>query len=140
MNPCRFVACAFVTIAVACSGPPDATLTSIAGWAARQGVARGSVESRHLPPEYAHVSKNGDALIARLRDGRTCALLYTSIGFKENFDAVLTCDAPIAPDDLRVQPDYHREYVTFPHAGAFEELYVRKKRSDRVYDVFFDLN
>jgi len=119
---------------------PQAATDRVVDWAASQSVAPGRVRSFRLPVQYAAFAINGFVSVARLKDGRTCALLIEGIGYKDNFEGVLTCSAPLRESEVVRSANYPRSYISLPGYGRFEELYISSKRNDRTYDVYFDLN
>ncbi len=134
----------FVASALLASGRSvfltQATIDEMTAWAARQSVAPGHVRTLALPQGLRGWAQGGNAAIAHLKDGRTCVLVVTVVGYKDNFDGVLACTGPLAKAEIVESPDYHRSYVSLPGYEGFEELYVRAQRNDRTVDVFFDLN
>lgn len=92
-----------------------------------------------LPPGLAHLTSTGTASGLRTSDGRLCALLKTSIGWKENFEGVFCTDGPLRRSEV-IGDDTGRPYISIGDASLFQELYIRRRYSDRCYAVFFDLN
>lgn len=109
-------------------------------WARSQSFELGSTHDVLLPKELVAASIDGRAHVARLGDGRTCVLLKKSIGWKGNFDGLLQCDAPLLESEVISAPPAQRAYVTLVGYTPFEELYIRKRRNDRTFEVYFDLN
>jgi hypothetical protein len=109
-------------------------------WVRAKGLAAGSTHDLSLPEDLAAASADARVHVARLADGRTCILLKKSIGWKNNFDGVLQCDAPLRPSEVVAAPPVPRAYVTLPGHALFEELYVRSRRDERGFNVYFDLN
>lgn len=112
----------------------------VVDWAAAQNVPPGRVTSLRLPLRYSLLSVTGYANIAHLKDGRTCVLLVEAVGYKDNFEGVLSCTQSLRDSEIVRSDNYPRSYISLPGYGEFEELYVSSKRNDRTYDVFFDLN
>jgi hypothetical protein len=113
-------------------------------WARAQGVKAGTVRSMRLPPRLIASGNGAPVSIAHLRDGRYCVLVITQIGYKDNFEGVLTCTAPLRPREIIPAAGTYPSYVSLtscalPGCGVFEELYIRATRNDRTYDVGFDL-
>ena len=66
-------------------------------------------------------------------------LLKTVIGWKDNFRGLLLTTAPVTAAEVK-QDSRGRQFISLPAPPPWEELYVQKKRSDQVWEVFFDLN
>jgi hypothetical protein len=111
----------------------------VLAWAAGQNVAAGEVVELTLPPALAHVSQGGVVHVARTGDGRHCVLLKKSVGWKENFEGLLCCDGALRPSEV-VEPRTGAAYISLPGLGIFEELYIRRRYSDLLFEVYFDLN
>jgi hypothetical protein len=125
-------------LGVQCGGStPDPRVLE---WVRAKDLALGSTHELSLPDNLAKVSVDARVHVARLADGRTCILLKKSIGWKSNFEGVLQCDAPLRPAEVVTAPPALRTYVTLPGHAVFEELYVRVRRDERTFDVYFDLN
>lgn len=122
------------------SRTPQPVVDAVSRWVAQQPVPRGKTASLKLPPSLASASIRGGVIVAHLNDGRYCFLLFTEIGWKDNFEGTFACNAPFLPSEIVRDPNYGRDYISINGAGAFDELYVRKLRDDRTADVFFDLN
>jgi hypothetical protein len=123
---------------------PDAA-AGVLDWARAQGVKPGTVRSTKLAPGLIPSGGGTPVSIAHLQDGRYCVLLITQIGYKDNFEGVLTCTAPLRRSEIIPAAGTYSSYVALtscalPGCGIFEELYIRAARNDRSYDVFFDLN
>lgn len=140
----RLVAIAAVLATVACGfrrAAPQSAIDGAVDWAAAQNVARGKVHSLRLPARYYSLAVNGWAGVAHLKDGRTCVLFVREIGYKDNFAGVFACNGPLRDSEIVHSENYAgRTYISLAGYGEFEELYISKKRNDRSYDVYFDLN
>lgn len=112
--------------------------TSVFEWVQGRDVKSGSTQSFTLPSELRDASADGKVYATRLGDGRLCAMVKMHIGYKDNFDGALRCDAPLTTKDI-VQIS-GRPCLSLPGDGLFEELYVRKRIGDHEAEVFFDLN
>jgi hypothetical protein len=117
----------------------DAGCDGLLAWAAGQDVAEGSTAELTLPPELARASHDGLAHVGRATDGRRFVLVKKSVGWKDNFEGRLCCDAPLRPGEL-VEPESGAPYVSLAGLGIFEELYVRSREGERRLEVYFDLN
>lgn len=112
----------------------------VVGWAAAQRIPRGRVHSIRLPLQLSLLSVTGYANIARLKDGRTCVLLVEGVGYKDNFEGVLSCTKSLCESEIVRSGNYPRSYIALPGYGEFEELYISSQRNERTYEVYFDLN
>ena len=112
----------------------------VLAWVRGQNLPPGTTRVLAIPDELAKASADAQVHVARLADGRTCILLKKSIGWKDNFEGVLACDAPLLATETVVAPPAPRSYVTLSGHAIFEELYVRARHDDRTFDVYFDLN
>jgi hypothetical protein len=120
-------------------------IQSVLDWATKQGVKPGMVRHARLPAGFAAFGQDNAVDIVRLKDGRTCFLLKTHIGYKDNFEGVLACTAPLLHGELVAAQGTYPAYVSLtacalPGCGVFEELYIRRTRDPRTFDVAFDLN
>ena len=113
-------------------------------WASQQPVPLGEVRGVKLPPETIGFATDRPVQIVRLKDGRTCFLFKTHVGYKDNFEGVASCTQPLLPSELLPAHDTYGPSISLTNCvracGVFEELYVRRARDDRTYDVYFDLN
>jgi hypothetical protein len=109
-------------------------------WAETQGLKPGKVQQLRLPADLARSTKTGSVDVAHLADGRYCVLLVTEVGWKDNFEGRLLCSRPFSSAEFVSPGDGRATYVSLPGYGIFEELYVRRARSDRNLEVYFDLN
>lgn len=111
-------------------------------WAATQDVPAGTSRRLPLPPELEKQSEDRRATVARPDGRRLCVWVKTDIGYKENFEGLLFCDAPLEVGeyvDKPVEPE-GAPYISLQGEMDFEELYVRKKIDDKSYEIYFDLN
>jgi hypothetical protein len=130
-------------IFVGCARAPVVTpdeIRAVNDWGMKQGVRPGDVSKTTLPPGLISFGRNATLHIAHLKDGRYCFLLVTTVGYKDNFDGVLWCTLPLKPSEIVPAEKDRASYVSLPGYGIFEELYIRQARSDRMFDVYFDLN
>jgi hypothetical protein len=97
-----------------------------------------------LPPGTIGFAPAGSVPIAHLRDGRTCFLFVTKVGYKDNFEGVASCTQPLLPKETASAHGTYGPSIALSNCihtcGVFEELYVRHARDDRTYDVYYDLN
>jgi hypothetical protein len=119
-------------------------VAALRDWASQQRVPLGTVRSVKLPAESFAFAKDRFVQIAHLNDGRTCFLLTTELGFKDNFEGIVSCTRPLLPNEMVPAQGTYGPYIALTNCvracGVFEELYVRRARDDRTYDVYFDLN
>ena len=92
-----------------------------------------------LPPRLAHMAATGTASGLRTRDGRFCVLLKTTIGWKGNFQGIFCSDGPLLPSEI-IGGATRRAYISIGDEYLFQELYIRRRYSDRCFAVYFDLN
>jgi hypothetical protein len=107
-------------------------------WVQARDLASGTTHALELPPELRGASEDGKVVAARLSDGRLCVLLKTRIGFKDNFEAVVRCSAPLRAEEIVEDPE--RPYLSLSGHGIFEELYIRKRIGSAELTVYFDLH
>jgi hypothetical protein len=67
-------------------------------------------------------------------------LLKTKLGYKDNFTGIVSCDAALDQTEISRADVSTHEYIALAGQGIFEELYIRHRIGDRMYDVYFDLN
>lgn len=119
-------------------------VAALRDWAAQQRVPLGAVRSVKLPAGAFTFAKERSAQIVHLKDGRTCFLLTTELGYKDNFEGVLSCTQPVLASERIGAHDTYGPSISLTNCvsacGVFEELYVRNERDDRTFDVYFDLN
>jgi len=109
-------------------------------WIRLQGTATtDKAEEFHLPSDLASIAARGTAIGLRTADGRHFALVKTWVGWKDNFEGILCCDAPLRDHEV-IGSAAERPYISIDNVGAFEELYIRKCYSPVCCSVFFDLN
>lgn len=111
-------------------------------WASAQDVPAGESRRLQLPPELESQSVDHRATVARPDARRICVLVKTVIGWKENFEGVLHCNAPLQPGEY-VDPPAEpggSSYISLDGDADLQELYVRKKLDAQSYEVYFDLN
>ena len=101
-----------------------------------QNVPSGHTTSLELPADLRRGVADGQAHIAHLSNGRVCILLKTRVGYKDNFSGRVACTAPFSASEV-IEGD--RPYLSLAGHGVFEELYIRRRPSDRMLDVYFDL-
>jgi hypothetical protein len=130
-----------------CSVAPTVSSSDIAtlrDWSVRQSVPLGTVRGVKLPAGSFAFAKDRFVQIVRLKDGRTCFLLTTELGYKDNFEGIVSCTQPLLPNETVPAQGRYGRYIALTNCvracGVFEELYVRNERDDRTYDVYFDLN
>lgn len=112
--------------------------TSVLDWLKGQELPPAATDLT-LPPGLAHLTATGTASGFRTRDGRHCALLKTSIGWKDNFEGVFCADGPLKPSEV-IGNETERPYISIGDEYLFQELYIRRQYSDRCFAVYFDLN
>jgi hypothetical protein len=119
-------------------------IATLRDWASRQTVPLGAVRSVSPPPGLSGTATARPVSIVHLKDGRTCFLLKTDVGFKDNFEGIVSCTQPLLPNETVPAQGTYGPYIAltncFRACGVFEELYIRHARDDRTYDVYFDLN
>ncbi len=120
-------------------------LDKVLAWATRQNVKRGTVQSLTVPPSLVGFAAGGPPQFAHLQDGRYCLLVKTEIGYKDNFEGVLSCTRPLLRSEVIAASGTYASYISLtscsrPGCGIFEELYIRRARDARTFDVYFDLN
>ena len=127
-------------LAACTGGVRTSQIDAIVAWSAQQHVKPGKVSSFRLPARFGVHAKW--ASVAHLADGRSCVLVITHIGYKDNFDGVLGCTGAIKPDEIGSMQANNRTYtyISLAGYGVFEQLFVDGKRDERTYDVYFDLN
>ena len=113
---------------------------SVLSWGIKQKVPSGRTREVILPESLRKASADQRVTIAQLADGRTCILLKKKIGWKDNFDASLCCSGPLKRREIIKDANQSPNYISLPGHGVFEELYIRRTRDDRTFDVYFDLN
>ena len=112
---------------------------AVLAWAVAQNVAVGTTIELKLPPDLAHLSEAGVVQAAGLSVGHCCVLMKKSIGWKDNFAGILCCEASLNPGQI-VSPPTRVSYISLPGFGIFEELYISKRYSSKLFEVYFDLN
>jgi hypothetical protein len=119
-------------------------IENLIDWTKKQRLSRGTVRRVAMPPGFRGFDIGAPLEIARLKDGRYCFLLYTEIGYKENFEGVLSCNAPLLPREIVAASGHYASYISLtgcsPSCTVFEELYIRRARNVHTFDVYFDLN
>jgi hypothetical protein len=138
---------ALALLLAGCSAAPTVSSSDIAAlrdWASKQNVPLGTVRSVKLPAGTFAFAKDRSVPIVHLKDGRTCFLLTTDLGYKDNFEGIVSCTQPLLPNETVPAQGTYGPYVALTNCvracGVFEELYIRRTRDDRTYDVYFDLN
>jgi hypothetical protein len=129
----------------ACAKPPsvsDSEMHGVLDWAMNQNVKAGTTVSVALPPGIVGIPVAKPVTISALADGRYCVLLKTQIGWKDNFEGVLSCSGPVRSAEVATPPanENRSAYVSLPANPPLDELYIRDRRDERTYDVYFDLN
>jgi hypothetical protein len=126
------------------SAVSSSDIATLRAWATRQGVPLGTERSVKLPSGTIAFAKDSYVPIVHLKDGRTCFLLTTELGYKDNFEGIVSCTQPLLPSETVPAQGTYGPYIALTNCvracGVFEELYVRHVRDDRTYDVYFDLN
>jgi hypothetical protein len=107
-------------------------------WVAEQAPAAGSHDMT-LPEALRAASEDGHVRVLVGADGRRCLLLKRHIGYKDNFEATLYCDAPLRSDELVARAGAPAT-VSIVGDVVFEEMFVREAHGDRRFSVYFDLN
>jgi len=118
----------------------ERAIDAVVSWAAMQRVPAGRVRSLRLPLRLSLLSVTGYVNVARLKDGRTCVLLVEAVGYKDNFEGVLSCSRPLRDSEIVRSDNYPRSFISLSGYGEFEELYISSMRNAQTYDVYFDLN
>jgi hypothetical protein len=111
----------------------------ILAWVVTQHLLPGTDRDLVLPAPWEQVSHQGIIHAARTTDGRHCILLKRHVGWKGNFEGWFYCEKPLTSREL-VELPTGIVLISLPGLGVFEELYVRQRRSDRLFEVYFDLN
>ena len=115
-------------------------IATLRDWASQQGVPPGAVRSVNPPRETVGAASGRPVAIVHLKDGRTCFLIKTAVGFKENFEGIVSCTQPLLPAETIPAQGTYGPYIALTNCirtcGVFEELYVRRARDDRTYDVY----
>jgi hypothetical protein len=102
-----------------------------------QKLKAGSYPAFRLPVDLQDLAEGGVVDLVRMNDGRHVVLVKTSVGFKQNYSGFVCSDRPLLPSE--VQKDaYGRKVITIPGLGASDPV-IRRKVSDTLYEVFFDL-
>src|SRR5688500_14213800 len=107
-------------------------------WVKSRDLPPGTAGRVALPLRLAGLSSVGTVDAVRTADGRTCVLLKSSIGWKENFTGTLCCDSPLRPEEIIERPNFPA-YISLVGFPGFEELFLTEKRSDAWFRVHFDL-
>jgi len=111
----------------------------IAVWARPLLPVAEPAKKMQLPMQWARLSNSGMFHGARTDDGRTCILLTTRVSWKDNFEGVFFCDAPVRDAEI-LSRGTQPAVLSIAGAGIFEELYIRKTHDPQWFDVYFDLN
>jgi hypothetical protein len=112
---------------------------AILAWVTAQNVLPGTVRELTLPPALAHTSHNGVVQAARMTDGSHCVLSKKHVGWKDNYEGLFFCERPLNSNELVKSPT-GTAFISLGGLGIFEELYVRRRHSDNIFEVYFDLN
>lgn len=144
MNRLRLACCLALAAFAGCGSGralSSGDVANILAWAQKQPVKQGTVRSVAVPAAIG-IFSGRFVQIANLGEGRYCFLAITHAGYKDNFEGVLSCTRPLAPDEIVTPPanENRPAYISLPGYGSFEELYIQQRRDDRTYDVYFDLN
>ncbi|MCY1071487.1 hypothetical protein OV090_42485 [Nannocystis sp. RBIL2] len=107
-------------------------------WVAGLGLPAGAHDMA-LPDALRASSQDGRVRVLVGGDNRRCLLLKRQIGYKDNFEGALYCDAPVRLDEIVERPGAPA-VVSITGDAEFEELYVRAGYGDRRFAVYFDLN
>ena len=133
----------------ACAGTGAASSSDVGAvldWATKQNIRQGTVDSRPLPKGLASLSAQEPTQIAHLQDGRICVLLKTSMFGHDysNFEGVVACTGPVLQSEIFPPKNGYPKSISLigckPGCGEFEQLFVRRQRDERTFDVYFDLN
>jgi len=73
-----------------------------------------------------------------IQQRRTPNEAIQGFGYKENFDGLVVCTAPLHANEVHERNG--GSWISLAGFGVFEELYVRRQVDDHTYQVFFDLN
>lgn len=137
---------ALALLLAACSAERAVNSSDIAtlrDWAERQNVQLGTARDV-TPPAGAAAAPGTPVSIVHLRDGRTCFLLKTNVGYKDNFEGIASCTQRLLSSETIAARGKYGPYIALTNCiracGVFEELYIRRALDDRTYDVYFDLN
>jgi len=118
-------------------------IATLRDWASQQNVPLGTVRDVS-PPAGTAAAPGTPVTILHLKDGRTCFLLKTHVGYKDNFEGIASCTQPLHSNETIPAQGTYGPYIALADCvracGAFEELYIRRALDDRNYDVYFDLN
>jgi hypothetical protein len=111
----------------------------ILAWVAKQNLPVGSSQLLVAPVELAVPSHEHAVYAKHLADGRTCILVKTSIGYKDNFEGVLACDGPLAPQEIVADAGPRRVCLDLLDP-TFRDLIIRGPRGPNALNVYFDWN
>jgi hypothetical protein len=112
---------------------------TVARWAADQQVPHESTVELSLPARWARLDYRGKVLAAQTGDARVCLLFKARVGWKDNFEGVFYCNAPLRRGEI-VAGSGGRQYISLPGLGPFEELYIRQPHGSQLFEVYFDLH
>ena len=108
-------------------------------WANRLQLAVGVSRREQLPTELSDESCDGNAHVARASDGSLWVLVKSDIGWKDNFSGAVHM-LPAMKAEHIYKDEHGTTVISVDGAGVFEELYVKRRISDRQFRVYFDLN
>ncbi|MCY1061117.1 hypothetical protein [Nannocystis sp. SCPEA4] len=135
----RWLVLGVLFAAASCLVPAsEAECAAVMTWVAGQALPAGA-HDRTLPDTLGASSQDGRVRVLVGPDGRRCLLLKRQIGYKDNFDGTLYCDAPVRSDEVVERPG-GPAIVSIAGDAEFEELYVRTRHGDRHFAVYFDLH
>lgn len=101
-----------------------------------QGFQPGLHLDVQLPPRFRPMTETGTVNLIATADGRTIVLFKTSIGWKGNYRGIVFSDAPLKSEEVVSGTGRDsRSSILIDHFQTF----IRKRISDRQYEVFFDL-
>ena len=117
-------------------GATEGKYREAALWVKSQGLPAGT-QRLALPQELSGLSVKGEVDAVISSSGRLCMLFKTSIGYKDNYEGAVWCEAPLSPSEIHSSSG--RAFLSLGNP-PLEELYLREQRAPHWFDVFFDLN
>lgn len=110
---------------------------AVVGWIDKERPPLGAgANDLALPKRLAKLSVDATAHVLVTDTASRCLLLKTSIGWKDNFEGDLCCEAPLPPDSAGAGS----KPIVSVGDPPFEELYVRERMNPHWAKVYFDLN
>jgi|SRR5882672_1635873 len=97
----------------------------------------GSYPGYTLPRKLSYFSSNSKANVVLTPDMRVIVLVKSSVGWKENFEGWVLSSKPLLPGEV-TRDAYGRAIIIVPSLDSSDPV-IRKKISELIYEVFFDL-